>query len=202
MTKMESRRTKKRRKKRTVKIGDCVSETSPSQGQSTLIGTCVDSVNGLSGIEDGKSMLVEWILDSGCGRHLTGTPELLGNSATKANTALYLPDGSQVESTKVGDVILKMETEDCDNNVVISGVELIPGFKKNLLSYVRLETKGIRMVYVGKTRYLANERGDRLTEVHESGNLLVIRSWFNSSRSNAELICSAVASQDHGEARA
>jgi hypothetical protein len=100
----------------------------------------------------------------------------------------------------VGDVVVKMETEDCENNVVISGVELIPEFKKNLLSYVRLEAKGIRMVYIGEKRYLANKDGEKLTEVHASGNLLVVRSWFHSSQTNADLICSTVAAQDHGDA--
>ncbi len=60
------------------------------------------------------------------------------------------------------------------NNLDISNVELVPGLTKNLLSYVRLERKGVRLIYEGKKRYLANSIS-KLAEVLESGKLLVVR---------------------------
>ncbi len=36
---------------------------------------------------------IEWMLDSGCGRHLTGNARLLSSNVSNASTSLYLPDG-------------------------------------------------------------------------------------------------------------
>jgi len=134
----------------------CVTDKSPISDRMNLIANCgTNQFNRLETSQDGTPVVVEWVLDSGCGRHLTGTPELLGSSVTSTNTSLYLPDGSKIQSTKIGDVSLKMETEEEQNNVMIKNVELVPGFQRNLLSYVRLEEKGIRLLYVGNKRYLA-----------------------------------------------
>jgi hypothetical protein len=180
-----------------------VTDQSPVGAQMDLIANCgADSTNRFATIEDGNPTAIEWVLDSGCGRHLTGSPELLGWDAKSASTPLYLPDGSIVHSTRVGDVALKMETEESENNVVVKNVELVSGFQRNLLSYVRLEEKGIRLLYVGNKRYLANKDNEELTEVHQSGNLLVVRALVSSAYSNAESICNAIAEHDHGEAHA
>jgi hypothetical protein len=137
----------KKSKNRTL----CVTDKSPLTEQMDLIANCgADSANRFAITEDENSMVVEWVLDSGCGRHLAGTPELLGSSVTCASTSLYLPDGSKIHSTKVGDMALKMESEEGENNVEIKNVKLEPGFQSNLLSYVRLKEKGIRLLYAGK----------------------------------------------------
>jgi hypothetical protein len=65
---------------------------------------------------------------------------------------------------------------------------------------VRQEEEGIRLLYVGNKRYLANKDNEKLTEVYQSGNLLVVRALISSASSNAESICNAIAEQDHGEA--
>ncbi len=82
---------------------------------------------------------IEWILNSGCGRHLTGNASLLSSNVSNASTSLYLPDGSIVRSSKQGTVSLKSTVAGVANNLDISDVELVPGFTKNLLSYSRLE---------------------------------------------------------------
>jgi hypothetical protein len=96
------------------------------------------------------------ILDSDCARHLTGSPNLFTSNISEAQTPLHLPDGSTVKSTKRGTVTMKSEILGQTNIVDIANVELVPRLKKNLLSCVRLEQKGIRLVYEGKKRYLAN----------------------------------------------
>jgi hypothetical protein len=136
----------------------------------------------------------EWILDSGCGRHLTGNASLLTSKISSRSTSLYLPDGSTVQSTKRGAVSLKSIVAGVSNNLTISDVELVPGLTKNLLSYVRLERKDVRLVYEGKKRYLANSNS-KLEEVLESGNLLLVR--FDTDRSQADQICTLLAEQDH-----
>jgi hypothetical protein len=70
----------------------------------------------------------------------------------------------------------------------------VPGLTKNLLSYVRLERKGVRLVYEGKQHYLANSNS-KLAEVLESGILLVVR--FDNDRSQADQLCTLLAEQDH-----
>jgi hypothetical protein len=89
-----------------------------------------------------------------------------------------------------------MKTLICEdlNNVQISGAELVPGLKKNLLSYVRLERKVIRLVYEGKQRFLPSQTS-KLAEVFESGHLLVVR--FQAARTQADSICALIAEQDH-----
>jgi hypothetical protein len=146
------------------------------------------------GEDESNDRTTEWILDSGCGRHLTGNASLLTSKISGASTSLYLPDGSTVQSTKRGTVCLKSVVSGVSNNLTISDVELVPGLTKNLLSYVRLERKGVRLVYEGKQRYLANSNS-KLAEVLESGNLLVVR--FDTNRSQADQICTLLEEQDH-----
>jgi hypothetical protein len=106
-------------KRRKLKIGLYASDQSPVGAKMDLIANCgADPTNRFTTIEDGNPAVIEWVLDSGCGRHLTGSPELLGWDAKSASTPLYLPDGSKAHSTRVGDVALKMETEESENNVV------------------------------------------------------------------------------------
>jgi hypothetical protein len=124
--------------------------------------------------EESSMRIVEWILDSGCARHLTGSHSLLTSDISNAQTPLHLPDGSIVKSTMRGTVTMKSRIQNKTSTVDIANVELVPGLKKNLLSYVRLEQKGIRLIYEGKKRYLANEAA-KLAEVHEAGDLLVVQ---------------------------
>jgi hypothetical protein len=45
--------------------------------------------------EDVLHTKIEWILDSGCGRHLTGNASLFDNNTNAARTSLILPDGTK-----------------------------------------------------------------------------------------------------------
>ncbi len=144
--------------------------------------------------DEGKERTIEWILDSGCGFHLTGNASLFSSDISSASTTLYLPDGSMVQSTKRGTDSLKSIVAGVSNNMDISNVELVPGLTKNLLSYVRLERKGVRLINEGKKCYLANSTS-KLADVLESGNLLVVR--FDSGLSQADQICTLLAEQDH-----
>jgi hypothetical protein len=88
---------------------------------------------------------------------------------------------------------LQSEVAGVLNSLDIADVEFVPGLKKNLLSYVRLEGKGVCLVYEGRGRYFANTTSK--FAVHESGNLLVVR--LTASRSKTDLICCTLAEQDH-----
>jgi hypothetical protein len=80
------------------------------------------------------------------------------------------------------------------NKLNKADVELVPGLQKNLLSYVRLERKGVRLVYEAKKRYLANSIS-KLVEVFESGNLLLVR--FDANLTRAGQICIILGEQYH-----
>jgi hypothetical protein len=60
---------------------------------------------------------IEWILDSGCDRHLTGNASLLSGDIATAGTSLLLPDETTVKSTKKGTVNLKTFIGDDSSNV-------------------------------------------------------------------------------------
>ena len=155
---------------------------------------CTSTEKEEAGSYESVGHTTEWILDSGCGRHLTGNASLLSSDIATAGTSLFLPDGTTVKSTKKGTVNLKTFIGDESSNVQITDVELVPGLKKNLLSYVRLERKGIRLIYEGKHRFLASQTS-KLAEVFESGNLLVVR--FQPAHTHADSICALIAEQDH-----
>ncbi len=91
---------------------------------------------------------IKWILDSGCGRHLAGSPNLHLKNFVEAETPIQHPDGSTVGS-------IKREVSGATNIVDVYDVELVHGLKKKILSYVRHEHKGVRLIYEGKKRYLA-----------------------------------------------
>ncbi len=135
---------------------------------------------------------IEWILDSGCGRHLTGNPDLLGENAVKADNLLFLPNGTKSsppgKGTKVG-----QETR----HVVVEDVEFVPSFKRNLLSYVSLEKKGVRLRYEGGKRYLISRLGSKISEVHSEGDVLVVCKELSGALANAAMVCSMNESQDH-----
>ncbi len=104
-----------------------------------------DSVLDLEDEDNGHT--IEWVVDSGCVRHLTGNASLLSGDISRTTTTLYLSDGSTVQSTKRGTVSLKPIVAGITNELDVTDVELVPGLTKNLLSYVRLERKGVRLIY-------------------------------------------------------
>jgi hypothetical protein len=97
--------------------------------------------------------------------------------------------------TKKGTIKIKTEVNGIKNNIVVTDVELVPGLQKNLISYVRLEQKRVRIIYQGSNRYLANAKDERMVEVHEYVNLLVVRSLTTRAEANADLICNVFAEQ-------
>ncbi len=62
----------------------------------------------------------EWILDSGCGRHLTGCSDLLGENADEAGTSLVLPDGTKTKSLRKGSI--EMTTQVGEKTLHLRGI--------------------------------------------------------------------------------
>jgi hypothetical protein len=116
---------------------------------------------------------IEWILDSGCGRHLTGNPELFGDDTDKAGTSLLLPDRTKTRSSRKGNLEMVTQVGSEMRDIVVKDVEFVPVFNRNLLLYVSLEKKGVRLQYNNKRRYLVNKQGTKVAEVHSEGDILV-----------------------------
>jgi hypothetical protein len=98
-------------------------------------------------VEDTWPTKIEWILDSGCGRHLTGNASLFGNNTNAARTSLILPDETRAASIHKGNIEMVTRIGQVIRHINVEDVEYVPGFKKNLLSYVHLENKGVRLFY-------------------------------------------------------
>ncbi len=140
---------------------------------------------------------IEWILDSGCGRHLTGSPDLLGEDTDKAGTSLVLPDGTRTQSLRKGKIEMVTQVDQEARHIVVEDVEYVPGFKRNLLSYVSLEKKGVRLQYEGNKRYLVSKFGKKLAEVKSEGDVLIVRGVLSGALANAVLVHNVIADQDH-----
>ncbi len=54
---------------------------------------------------------IDWILDSGCGRHSNGCAALLGENAGQTGMPLVLPDGTKTKSLRNGSVEMSTQFE-------------------------------------------------------------------------------------------
>jgi hypothetical protein len=135
---------------------------------------------------------IEWILDSGCGRHLTGNSTLLGETTEEAGTQLVLPDGTRSRSLRKGTIEMAIQVGTEARHIKVEGVEYVPGFKRKLLSYVALEKKGVRLIYEGAKRYLCSNYGTKMAEVLTKGDVSVVTGELSGTLANAQLVCSVV----------
>jgi hypothetical protein len=118
-------------------------------------------------VDDSWPTKIEWILDSGCGRHLTGNANLFGNNTNAARTSLILPDGARATSMHKGTIEMVTRVGEATRHINVEDVEYVPGFTKNLLSYVRLEKKGVRLLYEDDKRYLTSKTGINLLKYNQ-----------------------------------
>jgi hypothetical protein len=77
--------------------------------------------------EKAPTNIIEWVLDSGYRRHMTGCANLHSSNIAEVETSLYLPDGSTVRSTKRGTVNLMSEISRVVNYLEVVNVELVSG---------------------------------------------------------------------------
>jgi hypothetical protein len=82
-------------------------------------------------------------------------------------------------------------------DIVVEDVEYMPGFKRNLLSYVSLEKKRVWLKYEGDKRYMVCKFGNKLAEVKSEGEVLVLRGELSGALANAVLVHNAIEEQEH-----
>ncbi len=92
-------------------------------------------------------------------------------------------------------MVIQVGTE--ARHIKVKCVESVPRFKRNLLSYVALEKKGVRLIYEGAKRYLCNKRGTKMAEVLTKGDVLVVIGDLSGTLANAQLVCSVVERHEH-----
>ena len=78
------------------------------------------------------------------------------------------------------------------HHIVVEDVEFVPGFKRNLLSYVSLEKKGVRLRYGNEKRYPVSKHGTKMAGAHSEGYVLVVRGELSGALANAVFVHSVV----------
>ncbi len=73
-------------------------------------------------------------------------------------------------------------------HINVEDVEYVPGFKRNLLSCVNREKKGVRLIYEDEKRYLPSKSGIKLAEVQSDGDVLIERGELSGALANAILV--------------
>ena len=104
---------------------------------------------------------------------MTGCSALLGKDASEASTPLVLPDGTRTKSLRKGSIEMTTQVGEKTRHLTVHDVEFVPGFKRNLLSWVVLEKRGIRYSYVGDERYVVSQCGTTLAKIISEGDFLI-----------------------------
>ena len=85
-------------------------------------------------------MKSNWILDSGCSRHMTGDHNLLYTLNSKEEGTVAFRDNAKGKIVGIGNV-------DNPDNPSIENVLLVDGLKHNLISISQLCDKGYKVIF-------------------------------------------------------
>ncbi|KAG2830220.1 hypothetical protein PC118_g4762 [Phytophthora cactorum] len=95
-----------------------------------------------------------WVLDSGASRHLVRDASMLLDTEN-CHEECKVADGQSLAVTKKGRVVLRAVVDSAEHDVVVHDVYYSKKLPQNLLSYYKLEGKGMALVYNKKHRYFA-----------------------------------------------
>ena len=84
-----------------------------------------------------------WLLDSGCGNHMTGHKDLISNLDTSATTTISLGDNHLVKDLGKGVVPVLTKHDEVKN---IYDVYYVPNLKQNLLGVGQLMAHGLILI--------------------------------------------------------
>ncbi len=135
---------------------------------------------------------IEYILDSGCGRHLTGNPNLFGENTNAAGTSLISSDGTRSKSLRIATIEMVIQIGQERRHINVEDVASVPGFKRNMISSVHFEKKGVLLICEDDKHYLSSKSGIKLAEVQSEGDVLIVRGEVSGALANAILMCSVV----------
>uniref|UniRef100_A0AAV1T191 Integrase catalytic domain-containing protein n=1 Tax=Peronospora matthiolae TaxID=2874970 RepID=A0AAV1T191_9STRA len=169
------RRHKKKRSSRgkETAVGDARGKAQATDGSLGL----VLATNDASKIGRG-----DWILDSGASRHLVNDESLLLDSSSCSHE-IAMADGESLRLTRAGNVRLEVLARGVKTVVTLADVYLAPRLAKNIVSYVKLESKGYGIVYDGDKRAL-DRRSDGIVafDVATDSNVLYVETTATSRR--------------------
>ena len=98
----------------------------------------------------------DWLIDSGCSRHMTGNKNLLTNIRS-VHTNVSVADGRIVKCKLQGDI--KVITQD-NKDIIIQNVLFVPTLIKNLLSVSTLEEKGTSVMFKNHICTIINKQNE------------------------------------------
>ncbi|KAG3201068.1 hypothetical protein PC128_g4142 [Phytophthora cactorum] len=123
-----------------------------------------------------------WILDSGSSVHLVKAVELL-KDAVDCDEQFRAANGENIRMIKKGSVELRTIVDGCEVVVDISDVHYAKNLADNIMSYGRLEEKGVFLERRdGKSYMVQQKSGVRVFEVHRRHNVLMIDTMEDASR--------------------
>jgi hypothetical protein len=111
--------------------------------------------------------------------------------------SLVLPDGTRTKSFRKGKIEMVTQVGEETRQLIVHDVEFVPGFKRNLVSYMVLDKKGIRLNYEGDKRYLVSKCGTKLAAVISKGDVLLMRGALSGALANAAMVYNVVHNQEH-----
>lgn len=106
---------------------------------------------------------VNWLIDSGCNHHATGTKELFYNLKPygKNNEVIEIADGVGLKIEGIGNVRGKTP---CGVELVVNNVLYVPNLAKNILSFNQLETDQKVKIKLRKRQLLVHQTNIKLVE--------------------------------------
>lgn len=111
----------------------------------------------------------DWYVDSGAGVHLTASKQWLKNQRNPDLPEIVVANKSKIAVECAGDVEIKTLT-DREHNILLKGVQYVPGLTTNLLSVCQLISNGNRVCF--------HENG---CDIFNSENVLVATASLNNN---------------------
>ena len=107
----------------------------------------------------------DWILDSGCSRHLTGDKSLLKSFREKAGPVISFGDNSKGYTMGYGTIEAGM--------VILENVAFVQGLKHNLISVSQLGDKGFETAFNKFGAKIFSLSGEKVLSGSRKGNIYI-----------------------------
>ncbi|KAH1057547.1 hypothetical protein J1N35_035612 [Gossypium stocksii] len=108
-----------------------------------------------------KKPLNEWLLDSGCTKHMPPDEKIFKTLDKSCQTKVKIRNGQFIKAEGKGDVLICTLA----SNKVISNVLLVPQIDRNLLSIAQLLEKGYSVIFKAKECKIIDPSGSHLMTV-------------------------------------
>jgi transposase InsO family protein len=130
-----------------------------------------------------------WVLDSGCGRSITGSPRLKLSGETQENISFKspLPNSNISLSEHNGNAFLSFDSSLGSVNATVPNMYYVPGWSNNILSMHTLRTIGFSLVESKSEDFLIFKKDSHLVVARQMDGIFYIIAHPNHK---SELVCS------------